>query len=302
MDSKWKSIGGSDIAAIMGASKFQTAYDVWLRVTGRHETKDNPVLRRGRLFEPVLRTIAKEDLALAVESGPTIAWEVEGVPLRASIDAIHAGPDGREVVEFKTASEFTRSIWADGCPMAYQLQVQWYMLATTTTRAHVVALIGLDDIRHFTIDADKGVQQKLMNAALEFWKHYVVRDVPPNMLGSAHANEYLAEKFPTADEMKVPADEEAELLLADLVAAQAARKEAEVREDMLKNKLKEKIGTHRGIYGQAASVTWSPSAERKTVNWEAVAADANVSPIIIEKHTTIKPGSRIFRVVSKGEK
>lgn len=300
MDTKWKSIGGSDIAAIMGASKFQTAYDVWLRVTDRHETKDNPVLRRGRLFEPVLRTIAKEDLALAVESGPIIAWEVEGVPLRASIDAIHAGPDGREIVEFKTASEFTRSIWADGCPMAYQLQVQWYMLATKTMRAHIVALVGLDDIRHFVIDADEHLQRKMMNAALDFWKQHVAQDVPPDMLGSAHANKYLAEKFPTADETKVPADEEDELLLTELVAAQAARKEAEALEDMLKNRLKEKIGTHRGIYGKAASVTWSPSAERKTVNWEAVAADANVSPIIIEKHTTIKPGPRVFRLTARG--
>jgi len=303
MDTKWKALGGSDMAAIMGVSPYQTEYDVWLRVTGQYQAPETPVLRRGKLFEPVFETIAREDLGLAVRPQGLIQWEVGGVPLRASLDAVADTADGGvEVVEYKTSTPFQRQAWGAECPGHYAIQVQWYLLATGAKRGHLIGLIGLDDVRHYVIEADPGLQKRLLSAAVAFWQRHVVGGVAPSAHESAHAAAYLAEKHPVSGPAMLPTDDAVEGLLGALVQAQADRKAAEEREEEIKTALKAKIGDNRGFAGITATVTWAKAADKQVVDWEAVATEGNVSPILVEKHTTTKPGSRIFRVTLKGEK
>jgi predicted phage-related endonuclease len=291
----------------MGASPYATAYDVWLRVTGRHEQKESPVMRRGKMFEPVLSVIAQEDLGLKIERNPVglenrLLWQNDGVPLRASADAFAVGPDGYEVVEYKTASPFTRSKWGPEAPHHYALQVQWYLFAFQRPRGHLVALVGLDDVRHYVLEADAGLQKQMLKAAKAFWEQHVATDVAPSMEGSALASEYLAKTNPSLSDDVLPADEQQQKLIIELLEAQEARKRAEAVEENIKNNLKAIIGTRRGLITPTASVTWGKHSEKKVVDWEAVAQDAQASPILIEKHTTWKAGPRVFRVTQKGAK
>ena len=47
-------IGGSDVAAILGLSKYLTPYEVWESKVNGSRQDDNPAMLWGRLLEPVV--------------------------------------------------------------------------------------------------------------------------------------------------------------------------------------------------------------------------------------------------------
>lgn len=296
-----KALGGSDIAAIMGASNYSSAFDVWLRITGRHDKDDNDILKRGRRFEPVVGQIAREELGLNWEPAEPRLFEQGGMLLRASVDGlIRNEADGSvEIYEAKTSSEFMRHHWGEDAPLAYQLQCQWYMALYSAARAHLVALIGLDDVRHYIIEADIGLQRRMLEAAETFWKNYVDTDLAPPM--SATASDYLDEKYPTTDGGQVEVTEEIEAVVDELCDVRRDIKELEAREEKLKNTLKAHIGEGKTLKTHFATVTWGAASAREVVDYKAILQEANVDRDIIQRHTTSKLGSRIFRVTERGE-
>lgn len=297
-----KYIGGSDIAAIMGASPYASAYDVWLRITGRHEQADNAILTRGRRFEEVVKTIAKEDLGLMVESCEPILDEmIVGVKTRASLDGIirNTADNSIEVFEAKTANEWTRHLWGSEPPMPYLLQLQWYMMAVPSPRAHLVALIGLDDVRHYVVEADIGHQRRIASSVRHFWQTYVVPDVAPPMGSSANASDYLATTYPKSNGDMLEASEEIETAIDELLDVRRDIKDLEAREERLKNHIKQAIGDNRGIKSPYATITWASSSPREVVDWKAIAEELQPDGNLINKHTATKPGARVFRVTER---
>ena len=98
---RMKGIGGSDVAAILGLSKWSTPYDVWQSKLGLADpTPDNDAMKWGRLLEPVVRQAYAErtGLAVAVPSDPLVMPGYDFA--RANLDGIRE--DGR-IVEIKTA-------------------------------------------------------------------------------------------------------------------------------------------------------------------------------------------------------
>ena len=61
---KWrkKGLGGSDIAAILGISKWSSAIDIWLQKTNQtfDETIENEAMTWGKILEPVIREQFKQ--------------------------------------------------------------------------------------------------------------------------------------------------------------------------------------------------------------------------------------------------
>jgi putative phage-type endonuclease len=298
-----KAIGGSDIAAIMGLHPHRTAYDVWLRIVQGFEQEDSPILRRGRVMEPVVRELARTELGLQLTGPKYLEDNQHGFLARASLDDLA----GEEPVELKTVSSFARQQWGDETtqevPLHYLYQLQWYLWAAKAPRGHLVALIGLDDLRHYRIQADPALHGRMISAARAFWERYIVGGEAPSPEGSYLASEWVARKYdsPTEDFLSgadVPGIEG--LLKAYWVAKEMAE-EAEERVEKIKLELKEKIGNARGIKTQAATISWARPAPRTVVDWEAVARELNVSPVLIEKYTSQKEGSRVFRVTARGQ-
>lgn len=298
-----KAIGGSDIAAIMGVHPHRTAYDVWLRIVQGFEQPDSPVLRRGRLMEPVVRELAKTELGLQLSGPKYIEDNENGFLARASLDDLA----GEEPVEFKTVSSFARQQYGDettqDVPLHYLYQLQWYLWAAKAPRGHLVALIGLDNLRHYRIQADAALHARMMEAARTFWVRHVIGSEQPSPEGSRLAQEWVARKYdsPTEEYLTETDSPSIEGVLKAYWAAKDCVDEAEERLEKVKLELKEIIGNARGIKTPAATISWAKPAPRTMVDWEAVAREANVSPILIEKHTSQKEGNRIFRVTARGQ-
>jgi hypothetical protein len=86
-------------------------------------------------------------------------------------------------LEIKSASEFTRGKWGptgtDDAPTYYCTQMHWQIGLSGAPFGRIVALLGADDLRVYTIQRDEQVLAFLRNAADEFWQRVLERKPPP---------------------------------------------------------------------------------------------------------------------------
>jgi len=181
-------IGGSDVAAILGLSKFKTPLAVYQEKRGELSPQpDNDAMRWGRYLEPVVRQAYADATGYEVRVPTSMLRHPRHEFAVANIDGFVDGDAGR-IFEAKTAR--TADGWGDAgsdqVPQAYLLQVQWYMEVTALHVADVAALIGGSDFRIYTVEADHELQQMLLDAAAEFWQR-VQRGEPPEPVTVADA-------------------------------------------------------------------------------------------------------------------
>lgn len=169
-------LGGSEIAAIAGESKYESAYSLWAKRLDLipSAVADNEPMYWGRTLEPVIiDRFAKDnpgyemfrDVGTWVNN--TNDW------MLANPDAIYQKESGEYcVLEIKTArfeDDWGKpEMGAAGVPKYYQTQVQWY-LATLGLESGVLAvLIGGSDYRTYEIQADRMWQNYDLERAQEF--------------------------------------------------------------------------------------------------------------------------------------
>lgn len=186
-------IGGSDLAAIIGVSPWKDAHALYLEKTGAlpPDEAETKAQRRGRLLESAIANLYAEDTGARIEQGDTFELPTApGIPGRAQVDFIEIVPVGDDTketpripLEIKSASEFTRGQWGpsgtDDAPVYYCTQVHWQIAATGADFGRLVALLGADDLRVYTIPRDEKVIAYLLDAAREFWQRVQDRNPPP---------------------------------------------------------------------------------------------------------------------------
>lgn len=189
-------LGGSDIGAILGVSKYRSGIDVWLEKTGkRADTKDSFALRFGSFAESF---IADEYALLTGESvvehpqglvHPNYSFcvghidrfvlEKRDQPLFNKDGTLNA----KKLLECKTANHFTQSDWGepgtDAIPLPYLCQCLWYLSITNLPEIDVAVLLGGSDLRVYTITRDLELESLMFDKAVFFWAEHVQKDIPP---------------------------------------------------------------------------------------------------------------------------
>lgn len=184
-----KGIGGSAVAAILGMSPWRTPYQVWEeKTTPIDETAaedDRPALYWGRVLEAPIRQAYADKTGRTVTK-PAEAFVSSKYPfMRANLDGI--ADDGR-VVEFKTSSKSDGwgEVGTDEIPDYYMTQVQHYLAVTGVKTADVAVLIGGNDFRIYTVEADEELQALLIERESEFWA-LVESRTPPDLTSTKDA-------------------------------------------------------------------------------------------------------------------
>lgn len=193
-------IGGSDAAAVVGASPYMTNTQLWEIKTGRRVQDDisnNTLVRYGTEAEDHLRELFKLDFPdYVVEYEPNNLWLSDKVPFaHASLDGWLVDDKGRKgILEIKTAtitSAVQRAKWEDGIPQQYYCQVLHYLMVTGFEFAILKAQLKtqwpgqLPSLRteHYLIERSE-VQQDidyLREAEERFW-YYVQKDKRPPLI------------------------------------------------------------------------------------------------------------------------
>lgn len=180
-------IGSSDMAAILGLSKWKNAYDVWLDKTRKVDDEDiqSEAAEAGTIFEPGVINWAEKELGPLDRNVEIIVAEFH------LIDHLDAQKiDGKEPVEAKTAGLFgpLSEDWGEGgtdeLPDSYIVQCHHHMICTNKEICYVPAFLGGRGFVMFHVNKDQTIADTVMEAALDFWDHVEADDPPANIVPS----------------------------------------------------------------------------------------------------------------------
>lgn len=298
--SRLDSIGGTDVAAILGLSPYKTPFQLWQEKTLRTDFNptDNVFTHWGRRLEDVIR---QEYLDLFEKGMRPLTYHKSPVffsghlPfLKCNLDGLWAGaPDNptRIVHEIKTAATNAYSgdydkdkrpilSWGDGniydmhddgsfeivkedgqVPPVYRIQVETYMMVTGAQAADISVLIGHHDFRNFRVHANPELQKQIREAATEFWEKNVLEDTPPELVAADYED--------TRDNGDLRQITPGMLeVFHQLLEVRNLHNAVGRERKALEDKVKAFIGDHAGVCTARGKVlaTWKSSAVHKTFN------------------------------------
>lgn len=284
-----KGIGGSDAAAVLGLSKWKTAYDVFLDKTGQSEpTPDNDAMLWGRLLEPVIRQQYADRTGREVAM-PEMLTMADKPYIVANVDGLCAD----RVLEIKTAR--TSKDWGeegtDEVPMQYFLQCQHYLMVTGKPVADVAVLIGSADFRIYTVEANEKLFGIMQTAYAEFWNNHVLTGNPPEAVSYADA----VARYKQSNGLSIEATPEIVAALDALADASERVKEAEKLEEDLKGKIMTFMGENETLTVDGLTrVSWKTAKAAERFDSKAFKA---AHPDLAAEFT--KPGAASRRFLVK---
>jgi len=305
-----KGLGGSDVAAVMGVSPWNSAMDTWLSKMGMVEpNSETGAMQRGRLFEDAIAQWYQEEIGseYVVEGGEEMPI---GNPLveewmLASPDRYVTRVDGTEPkfgLEIKTArSDYgwgQKSEGNAGIPAYYLTQCAWYMAVTGIHKwVIVVYILASDEFRTYTINRDPEYERHMVETCRNFWNNHVIPGVPPPLDGSKGTQDYLKLVHGQVkdDEIAEATSKETEMILRlKELKDEYARVDRE--HGKLESEVKALIGERVGLKGPWGQVTWRQQTTRKRLDQTALAAD---HPNLVDQYTVGGYGIRVFRMEVK---
>jgi len=200
-----KSLGGSDVGAILGLSKYRSAVDVWMEKTGKEiGSRDSLPLRFGQFAESFVASeyalstgfsLVAHDAAIVHPQYDYMHGHIDRFVFADGSDSSSSiattgglfNDSGRilasRILECKTANPFTQSEWgeagSDQVPLPYLVQCVWYMMITNIDRTDLAVLFGNADFRIYEITRDIELEQMVLERAISFWGKQVLTDTPP---------------------------------------------------------------------------------------------------------------------------
>ena len=206
-------IGGSDAAAVLGYSRWHSAYDVWRSKIADVADADNESTRRGTRREPELVREYCNLTGKTVYKAPHLIHPDYNY-VCANLDGIIPG---ERVIEAKTSRR--RDGWgepgSEDIPIDYYLQCQHYMMIAVALDlipasdplCDIFVSIAGEAIQCYTIAGNKELWAAMLQKYAEFWRHVTdltppdnlsvfeqVDLLPPSVSASKYATPYIAEQ------------------------------------------------------------------------------------------------------------
>lgn len=201
-------IGGSDAAAVMGISKWETPYKVWQeKVFGPPANDKDKNARKfiGNLLEPVIAKLYTEATGTKIEKPENTFFHPKYNFIMGHLDGFNKSE--QIILECKTTSYPNEWGEPGTCEMPdeYLCQVAHYaMLGLSPKRIDIPLLImkpkiieacitrdfGLitqDDIRIYTYHRNKKLENTITDKERAFWVDNVIPKIPPRPINSEDA-------------------------------------------------------------------------------------------------------------------
>lgn len=299
-------IGSSDMAAVLGMSKYRSELDVY-----RDKVGDTPLdsddageaARWGNLLEHIVATEWAERHGVRVRRIGTVA-HVDRRHLLCDLDRYVIGcPDhARCALEVKTRSAWKADEWRDGgLPEDVEAQTMQQLAVTGLDAIHVAGLVGGQKLEARLVLPEPDYIADLFAVADEFWNENVLARVPPAISSLTLLEDHLKRLTP---EKGVPAhltaEQEHEVKHLTQIILAAEQAEAEGKEAELR--LKAIIGEDatdvllEGDDGKPAPWwTWRSQNKARQLDQDAIARDLGVPDL-----NAYKVSTGTTRVLRKG--
>lgn len=258
-------IGGSDVAAILGLSPWKSPLDVYLEKVGEASpTQPNERMLWGQRLESLVadeyctrhdRQVRRKRQTVVHKQYP---W------MRANIDRIVVNLD--RLLECKATGERNADLWGepgtDEIPELYMAQVQHYLIVCARPVIDVAVLIGGQEYRDYTVEADREIHDMLLDEEHRFWHEHVEARIPP----APRTIEEAAKLWPKHTDASVIATPDVEEACTHLAQIKEDKKEIEAQEKhwrLIVQKAMGEAGVLLDQDGKRPLATWKHQQQRQ---------------------------------------
>ena len=265
-------IGGSDIAKVMGLSRWGTPLSLWAEKTGKIPPKDLSnveAVELGNDLEDFVANKFSQKTGKAVRRSPKVYQHPQYPYMVAHIDRLITGSD--ELLECKTCSFFKKDEWeGEEIPQEYILQVMWYLGITGRRIGHIAVLIGGQSFKYKQIEFDSELFDKMVDAAKDFWQH-VQDDIPVDIVATddetlkdlySNHSEVMIDLIPTDAQTKQACDVFEERV-AYLQEIKMHIKQLQDEQKEIETSVKDIIKDNLGIKTPKYIITWKNQTTTK---------------------------------------
>lgn len=255
-------IGGSDVAAILGLSKWRTPLEVWQDKTATAPVEDREPSQAAHFGTVLEETVAQEfarRTGFRIKAAPGML-QTDGRPWEcANVDRlIYNQGDTLPVAVLECKTTRTADGWGPSqeeeivaggdpegheIPVYYETQVQWYLGITGLPIAYVAVLIAGQDFRIYSVPRNDEVIETLRERMEDFWKAHVIGKVPPEAATPSDVRALYADD---SGELEEATNDEA-ALIGELQTLRGRIAELESQEKALASKLIVAIGPRAGL-------------------------------------------------------
>ena len=291
-------IGSSDAAVAVGISPYKSPLELWLEKTERQNAADltgNDAVFWGTTLEHTIATVYAERTGVKVRRLNAVLQHPAHIFMLANLDRVVQHPtDGNGILEVKTAGVNSAKFWEDGVPDSYQCQVLHQLAVTGKEWCDVAVLIGGQDFRVYRVVRDEAKIADLIQREAQFWQ-YVLDDIPPPVDGSESSGRALCSMYPSdrGDVLDCRDDADMNKLFGEYWSFRQQREETEAQEDLLKQKLQEKLGFASGAVLSNGKISWRKSKDSITTDYKGL---SEAHPEWAKQFEITKPGTRRFVV------
>nr|WSX48856.1 YqaJ viral recombinase family protein [Streptomyces sp. NBC_00974] len=173
-------IGGSEIAAVMGLSPYESRFSLWHRKKGLvAPVEETDVMYWGKVHEPgICARFAELHPEWRVEQSPTYG---RGIQVANPDRLLFRPRELGELLEAKTSrdAEGWGTEGTDEIPVHYRAQCLWYCDVLAARRCHVAVLIAGSEYREYVVDYDEAEAALMREAGAEFMRTLAADERPP---------------------------------------------------------------------------------------------------------------------------
>lgn len=298
-------ITGTDLAGILGLSRYSSPLTVWLDKMGLSEPKEeNAAMRWGkRLERSILEAYGEAQGLEMTYADPYTLHRVPGFHLLgASLDGIR--PDGAPVDAKNTRKR--GSDWGDDgsdvVPVHYAAQISAQCMVQGSEFGDLAVLFSGQDFSSFRIHRDKDAEDTIRERVQSWWTRHMVHGIRPTADGSDACTAYLKSKFARGTEAVKEATPEVMTWIQRRAEADARLKAAKAEKDEAENLIKAYLGEASAIPGV---LSWRNNKDSQGFDFEGAWSEltskmpSTVWQGILDRHLTTKPGARVLRVTAK---
>jgi putative phage-type endonuclease len=259
-------IGGSEIAAVLGLSPFESAFSLWHRKRGLIlPVQESEEMYWGKVHEPGICARYAElhpeqtIIPAGTYHGTGRPWQI----VNPDRFAVSKTSGAIEILEAKTSrdAEGWGEPGTDQVPVYYRAQVRWYLNALALRRAILAVLIAGSEYREYVIEADDA-DAELMLTRGEAFMQSLRNDIRPAIDGHTATFQAIKEIPNALDDIDVEIDPD---LRDRYWAALDACKAAEAEKRHAAGLVLDEIGTgRRAVTGRTKVATRTVKADGST--------------------------------------
>jgi len=289
-----KGIGGSDVAAVLGLSKWKTPLQVYEEKIAPEpiDTPMNDQMEAGIRLEETVAQWWADKHGFDIQKDNKVRFHQKYPELLVNLDRIIISTNGRGtgVLECKTADAFYYNTWEEGTiPDHYFCQVQHQFSVTGHKWGAIGLLVGGNNFKSIDVEPDPGFIKMMNERLLTFWHDHVVKRIPP----TPSTLDETKRLFPKSDpNLIIEATEETLEAFRNFKEVDKKAKEFKKEADKLKVDLQAAMGKAITLTCNGETIaTWKNDKDGMQFDKKAFETDY---PELVDKYSKEKFGSRRF--------